>query len=94
MAILRDGLPIAPSRDDVIEADDELFFLVADEGEQQLRELFRVDDDRARTRAQGGTPAPWAEPTPTDPFGEQITGVVPRSEAEPGGVGPGGTAQS
>lgn len=92
VAILRDGLPIAPSRDDVVEADDELFFLVADQSEHQLRELFRVDD-RSRTRAQGGSPAPWAEPTPTDPFGERITGVSPRADTEPGGVGPGGPAQ-
>lgn len=94
VAILRDGLPIAPSRDDVIEADDELFFLVADQSEQQLRELFRLDDDRAPARAQHGAPAPWAEPTPTDPFGERITGASPRADTEPGGVGPGGAAQS
>lgn len=83
VAILRDGLPIAPSRDDVVEADDELFFLVADEGEEALRELFRTDEDRARTRSRDGEPAPWAEPAPTDPFGEQITGDSSAGEPPP-----------
>lgn len=40
VAILRDGLPIAPSRDDVIEAEDELFFLATGDGEEHLQRLF------------------------------------------------------
>lgn len=40
VAILRDGIPIAPTQDDVIEAEDELFFLATGEGEQQLQDLF------------------------------------------------------
>lgn len=40
VAILRDGIPIAPTRDDVLEAEDELFFLATGDGETQLQELF------------------------------------------------------
>lgn len=40
VAILRDGRPIAPSRDDIIEAEDELFFLATGDGENQLQQLF------------------------------------------------------
>ncbi|MDO5619359.1 potassium channel family protein [Kocuria sp.] len=40
VAILRDGTPLAPTRDDVIESEDELFFLATGHGESQLQELF------------------------------------------------------
>ncbi|KAA9393409.1 TrkA family potassium uptake protein [Kocuria coralli] len=40
VAILRDGAAIAPTRDDVIEAEDELFFLATDDGEEHLQELL------------------------------------------------------
>ncbi|NHU84356.1 NAD-dependent epimerase/dehydratase family protein [Kocuria sp. JC486] len=40
VAILRDGLPIAPTDDDVIEAEDELFFLATGDGEGRLHRLF------------------------------------------------------
>ena len=40
VAILRDGLPIAPSPDDVMEGEDELFFITTAAGEEGLRLLF------------------------------------------------------
>ena len=40
VAILRDGVPITPSGDDVLEGADELFFISTAEGEQQLRAIF------------------------------------------------------
>lgn len=39
-AVLRDGAPFAPSADDVIEGEDELFFVASPDGEQDLRDLF------------------------------------------------------
>lgn len=43
VAVLRDGLPLAPSPQDVLEGDDELFFLSAQDGEARLRELIGAD---------------------------------------------------
>ena len=40
VAILRDGVPITPSGDDVLEGGDELFFISTAEGEDQLRAIF------------------------------------------------------
>jgi trk system potassium uptake protein TrkA len=40
VAILRDGIPITPSGDDVLEGSDELFFISTAEGEEQLRAMF------------------------------------------------------
>lgn len=65
VAILRDGQPLAPSRDDVIEADDELFFLVSGTGEDELRQLL---GSATHSRAQQ---LPWAA---EDPFEEEIPG--------------------
>ncbi|MDY3049024.1 MAG: TrkA family potassium uptake protein [Rothia sp. (in: high G+C Gram-positive bacteria)] len=39
-AILRDGQPIAPTADDVIEGEDELFFITTPIGEEDIRALF------------------------------------------------------
>ncbi|MBM7050695.1 MULTISPECIES: TrkA family potassium uptake protein [unclassified Rothia (in: high G+C Gram-positive bacteria)] len=39
-AILRDGTPLAPTADDIIEGDDELFFITTTEGEEDIRLLF------------------------------------------------------
>ncbi|MDT0190213.1 potassium channel family protein [Rothia terrae] len=39
-AILRDGTPITPTGDDVIEGEDELFFITTPEGEEDIRLLF------------------------------------------------------
>lgn len=39
-AILRDGLPITPTSDDVIEGGDELFFITTPTGEDDIRDLF------------------------------------------------------
>ncbi|GGH56789.1 potassium channel family protein [Rothia aerolata] len=39
-AILRDGTPIAPSGDEPIEGEDELFFITTPEGEEDIRALF------------------------------------------------------
>lgn len=39
-AILRDGVPITPSGDDVIEGGDELFFITTPTGEDDIRALF------------------------------------------------------
>ena len=65
LIILRDGQPLAPSRDDVIEADDELFFLVSGTGEDELRQLL---GSATHSRAQQ---LPWAA---EDPFEEEIPG--------------------
>ena len=40
VAILRDQAPITPSRDDVIDGGDELFFVTTIAAEDQLRELL------------------------------------------------------
>lgn len=40
VAILRDGVPITPSGDDVVEGADQLFFVSTTEGEAQLRAMF------------------------------------------------------
>lgn len=39
-AILRDGVPITPSGDDVIEGEDELFFITTPQGEEDIKALF------------------------------------------------------
>lgn len=39
-AILRDGVPITPSGDDVIEGEDELFFITTPQGQEDIRALF------------------------------------------------------
>lgn len=51
VAILRDGQPIAPSPDDVIEGEDELFFITTTDGEQQLRLLFNRGAERSEDHA-------------------------------------------
>ena len=45
VAILRDGVPIAPSVDDLLEGGDELFFITTAEGEEQLRAMFTTARD-------------------------------------------------
>lgn len=45
VAILRDGVPIAPSVDDLLEGRDELFFITTAEGEEQLRAMFTTARD-------------------------------------------------
>lgn len=45
VAILRDGVPIAPSGDDLLEGGDELFFITTAEGEEQLRAMFTTARD-------------------------------------------------
>ncbi|MEX3600566.1 potassium transporter TrkA [Kocuria sp. WRN011] len=45
VAILRDGVPITPSGDDVLEGADELFFISTAEGEEQLRAMFTTAQD-------------------------------------------------
>ena len=40
VAIVRDSLPFAPTLDDTLEADDEVFFLTDASAEQQLRQLL------------------------------------------------------
>lgn len=76
VAILRDGQPLAPSRDDVIEADDELFFLVSGDGEDELRDLL---GSAAQRREE---PAPWADPAADGAFDESIPGE-PSGQAAP-----------
>ncbi|MCP3427182.1 TrkA family potassium uptake protein [Rothia sp. AR01] len=47
VAILRDGVPIPPSRDDVLEEGDELFFITTLRGEEALQLLMNRSDRRA-----------------------------------------------
>lgn len=49
VAILRDGIPITPSGDDVLEGSDELFFISTAEGEEQLRAMFTTAQDVPNT---------------------------------------------
>lgn len=64
VAILRDQAPITPSRDDVIDGGDELFFVTTIAAEDQLRELLSPGS------SQGGEPAggiaPSDEALPSD----------------------------
>ena len=49
-AIIRDGRPIAPSRDDALEAIDELLFITTAEGEDQLEDLLSPGERAPRER--------------------------------------------
>ena len=49
-AIIRDGRPIAPSRDDALEALDELLFITTAEGEDQLEDLLSPGERAPRER--------------------------------------------
>ena len=55
VAILRDQAPITPSRDDVIDGGDELFFVTTIAAEAQLRELLSPGS------SEGQEPAPGPE---------------------------------
>lgn len=59
VAILRDGVPIVPSGDDVLESGDELFFITTAEGEDQLRAMFTTarDVNLQAARGEGGSTA-------------------------------------
>jgi trk system potassium uptake protein TrkA len=66
VAILRDQAPITPSRDDVIDGGDELFFVTTIAAEDQLRELLSPSSGDGQapgeqhepgSRAQGGAAA-------------------------------------
>lgn len=43
VAILRDGIPVTPTGDDVLEGEDELFLITTPAGEQDLRSLFNAE---------------------------------------------------
>ena len=45
VAILRDGVPITPTGDDLLEGGDELFFITTAQGEDQLRAMFTTARD-------------------------------------------------
>ena len=49
VAILRDGVPITPSNDDVVEGDDELFLITTPTGERELRSLFNAEVDSSES---------------------------------------------
>jgi trk system potassium uptake protein TrkA len=83
VAILRDQAPITPSRDDVIDGGDELFFVTTIAAEDQLRELLSPgsgDDAQAsgeeqasgghasgEGHARGEVPASGASPEESEP---------------------------
>ncbi len=48
VAIIRDGRPIAPTRDDTIEIDDELMFITTPEHEDEIETLLSPGDRPAR----------------------------------------------
>jgi trk system potassium uptake protein TrkA len=53
VAILRDQAPITPSRDDVIDGGDELFFVTTIAAENQLRELLSPGSGEANAPGEG-----------------------------------------
>lgn len=53
VAILRDQAPITPSRDDVIDGGDELFFVTTIAAEDQLRELLSPGSSEGRGASEG-----------------------------------------
>ncbi|QQC59748.1 TrkA family potassium uptake protein [Rothia kristinae] len=53
VAILRDGIPITPSDDDVLEGDDELFFITTAHGERELQLTFNRAAGEAETEVRG-----------------------------------------
>ncbi|GAB4099537.1 TrkA family potassium uptake protein [Sinomonas halotolerans] len=66
VAILRDQAPIAPSRDDVVDHRDELFFLTTIEAEDQLRRLLAPTGPGMEAEAQAVPAAPFEDDD--DPF--------------------------
>lgn len=85
VAILRDGLPIVPSRDDVIEGQDELFFLVTGAGEQELRDLFRAGDSPEHQSARAARTESTAEGDPHDDGAHErfASGGSPQEDGTP-----------
>jgi trk system potassium uptake protein TrkA len=77
VAILRDQAPITPSRDDVIDGGDELFFVTTIAAEDQLRELLSPGSGDGHASAEEQTPGGQ---TPGD---GQARGEVPASGASP-----------
>ena len=57
VAILRDQAPITPSRDDVIDGGDELFFVTTIAAENQLRELLSPGSGEGRGSSEEHIPA-------------------------------------
>ena len=57
VAILRDQAPITPSRDDVIDGGDELFFVTTIAAEDQLRELLSPDPAKGQVPLKSFQPA-------------------------------------
>jgi trk system potassium uptake protein TrkA len=53
VAILRDQAPITPSRDDVIDGGDELFFVTTIAAEDQLRELLSPGSSEGQAPGDG-----------------------------------------
>ncbi|MFI8598056.1 potassium channel family protein [Rothia koreensis] len=52
VAILRDGIPVTPTGDDVLEGEDELFLITTPAGEQDLRSLFNAEQAQEETVEQ------------------------------------------
>lgn len=60
VAILRDGIPVTPTGDDVLEGEDELFLITTPQGEQDLRSLFNAE-------AEGEATPPEDDVVPQEP---------------------------
>ena len=58
MAILRDQAPITPSRDDVIDGGDELFFVTTIAAEDELRALLSPESQDEDEEVTGEHPVP------------------------------------
>lgn len=63
VAILRDGLPIPPGRDDVLEEGDELFFITTQRGEEALQLMMNREDRRGGEAPEAEGPEDAAEET-------------------------------
>lgn len=64
VAILRDGVPITPSADDVLEGEDELFFITTAQGEQELQLAFnRASGEQGSVPDEGVEQIPAADQT-------------------------------
>jgi trk system potassium uptake protein TrkA len=86
VAILRDQAPITPSRDDVIDGGDELFFVTTIAAEDQLRELLSPGSSQGSEPSgesaasdEAGLPAHEAAPGRTS---EDVPAPVPQTRLD------------
>ncbi len=92
VAILRDQAPITPSRDDVIDGGDELFFVTTIAAEDQLRELLSPGSSQGPGSSHGEEPSGGIAPSgePSDEAALTSNEARPQSN----GTAAGGTSEN